>query len=80
MIAVLKPGTTEQQIKSLTDWISSQGLSVHLSTGRYQTIVGLVGDTTRIDEDLFEELEELLICSDIGVSTTEEILETIDNY
>ncbi|MBR5538783.1 MAG: signal recognition particle-docking protein FtsY [Clostridia bacterium] len=31
----------------------------------------------RVDEDLFEELEELLICSDIGVSTTEEILETL---
>ena len=31
----------------------------------------------KVDEDLFEELEELLICSDIGVSTTEEILETL---
>ena len=56
MIAVLKPGATEQQIQSLADWIRSQGLSVHLSTGRYQTIVGLVGDTTRIDEDLLGSL------------------------
>ena len=56
MIAVLKPGTTEQQIQSLTEWIRSQGLTVHLSTGRYQTIVGLVGDTTRIDEDLLGSL------------------------
>ncbi len=56
MIAVLKPGTTEQQIQSLTDWIRSQGLNVHLSTGRYQTIVGLVGDTSRIDEDLLGSL------------------------
>ena len=31
----------------------------------------------KVDEELFEELEELLICSDIGVSTTEEILETL---
>ena len=56
MIAVLKPGTTEQQIQSLTEWIRSQGLTVHLSAGRYQTIVGLVGDTTRIDEDLLGSL------------------------
>lgn len=28
----------------------------------------------KVDEELFEELEELLICSDVGVSTTEEIL------
>ena len=28
----------------------------------------------KVDEELFEELEELLICSDVGVMTTEEIL------
>ena len=56
MIAVLKPDATEQQIQSLAEWIRSQGLNVHLSTGRYQTIVGLVGDTTRIDEDLLGSL------------------------
>jgi len=31
----------------------------------------------KVDEELFEELEELLICSDIGVSTTEEILDSL---
>ncbi|MBQ6614567.1 MAG: signal recognition particle-docking protein FtsY [Clostridia bacterium] len=31
----------------------------------------------KVDEELFEELEELLICSDIGVSTTEEILDNL---
>ncbi len=31
----------------------------------------------KVDEELFEELEELLICSDIGVATTEDILEKL---
>ena len=31
----------------------------------------------KVDEELFEELEELLICSDIGVGPTEEILERL---
>ena len=31
----------------------------------------------RVDEDLLEELEELLICSDVGVSATEEIIEEL---
>ena len=31
----------------------------------------------RIDEDMLEELEELLICSDIGASTTEYILDEL---
>ena len=56
MIAVLRPQATEQQLQSLCQWIRSQGLTVHVSTGRYQTIVGLVGDTSRIDEDLLGSL------------------------
>ncbi len=31
----------------------------------------------KIDEDFFEELEELLICADVGVNATEEILEEL---
>ena len=57
MIAVLKNGTTDSQIKKLTDWIEAQGLQVHLSKGDFQTIVGLVGDTSRIDEDLLVSLD-----------------------
>ncbi len=30
-----------------------------------------------VDEELFDELEELLICADIGVNTTEEILDEL---
>ena len=30
-----------------------------------------------VDEDLFDELEELLISADIGVNTTEEILDEL---
>ena len=31
----------------------------------------------KVDEDLLEELEELLICSDVGVNATEEIIEEL---
>lgn len=31
----------------------------------------------RVDEDLLEELEELLICSDVGVGATEEIIDEL---
>ena len=57
MIAVLKRGTNDKQIADLKAWIESQGLQVHLSKGDYQTIVGLVGDTSRIDEDLLISLD-----------------------
>ena len=57
MIAVLKTGTSEKQLESLLNWIESLGLTVHLSRGDYQTIVGLVGDTSKVDADLLESLD-----------------------
>jgi len=57
MIAILKQNTTDEQLNNLCRWLESQGLSVHLSRGKYETIVGLVGDTSRIDEDLLSGLD-----------------------
>lgn len=57
MIAVLKQGTTEKQIENLSAWLRSQGLEVHLSNGKEHTIIGLVGDTSKIDADLLASLE-----------------------
>ena len=31
----------------------------------------------KIDEDLLEELEEILVCADVGAVTTDEILEEL---
>lgn len=57
MIAVLKQGTKQNQIDNLTDWLRSQGLDVHISNGKEHTIIGLVGDTSKIDAELLESLE-----------------------
>ena len=40
-------------------------------------IDGLFKKFAKVDEDLFDELEELLISADIGVNTTEEILDEL---
>ncbi len=57
MIAVLKNTATEQQIEGIIEWIQSVGLDVHVSKGHYQTVLGLIGDTEKIDEDLLRGLE-----------------------
>ena len=57
MIAVLKQGTTDKQIENLARWLKQQGLDVHLSRGNVHTIVGLVGDTSKVDAELLESLE-----------------------
>ena len=57
MIAIIRQGTSKEQIEKLTHWIEAQGLSVHLSAGEFTTIVGLIGDTSKIDEDLLRSLD-----------------------
>lgn len=57
MIAVLKETATEQQITNLVNWFESQGLKVNRSQGDFVTILGLIGDTTKIDIDLLRGLD-----------------------
>ncbi len=57
MIAVLKQNVTEAQLEHLKGWLNGLGLGVHISRGSYQTVVGLVGDTSRVDIDLLQGLD-----------------------
>ena len=57
MIAILKNGTTPSQIQHLVDWLKNMNLDVHISEGTEVTILGLVGDTSRVDIDLLKSLE-----------------------
>ena len=57
MIAILKPGTTPAQTQHLVDWLKTMNLDVHISQGAEVTVLGLVGDTSRIDMELLKSLE-----------------------
>ncbi len=57
MIAVIKQGTEQKQIDNLIQWLNTQGVSTHISNGEYSTVLGLIGDTSRIDIELLENLE-----------------------
>ena len=57
MIAVLKNGTTAAQREHLIEWLKRMGLEVHLSQGQEITILGLIGDTSRVDMELLSSLE-----------------------
>ena len=56
MIVVLKHGVEAAKREQLIDWLKGQGLTIHISEGEYQTVLGLVGDTTRVDMDLIASL------------------------
>ncbi len=57
MIAVLKRGTTTEQTDHLIRWLKNMNLDVHVSMGQEVTVLGLVGDTSRVDMELLSSLE-----------------------
>jgi len=57
MIIILKDHKDPEQMKSLTDWLTAQGVEVHPTVGKKQTILGVVGDTSKIDTDLVSSLD-----------------------
>ena len=57
MIAILKHGTTPDQTNHLINWLKAMNLDVHISEGAEVTVLGLIGDTSRVDMDLLKSLE-----------------------
>ncbi len=57
MIAILKRGTTPEQTNHLIDWLGRMDLDVHISEGAEVTVLGLIGDTSRVDMELLSSLE-----------------------
>ena len=54
MIVVLKQGTQQKEIDKLTDQLSAQGVEVNPVVGKELIILGLVGDTSKIDPSRIE--------------------------
>jgi 3-deoxy-7-phosphoheptulonate synthase len=51
MIIAMKPGTAREDILNFAALLEKQGVAVHQSQGVSQTVLGLVGDTTGINEE-----------------------------
>jgi 3-deoxy-7-phosphoheptulonate synthase len=57
MIIVVKNNCEERQFNNLVEWIKDLGLDVHVSNGENSTVLGLVGDTSKVDIDLIGTLD-----------------------
>ena len=57
MITVLKKGTTQAQMEHLIEWLKARNLDVHISHGHDYTILGLIGDTSKVDMELLSSLD-----------------------
>ncbi|NWF98874.1 MAG: 3-deoxy-7-phosphoheptulonate synthase [Nitrospirae bacterium] len=68
-IIVLKPGTTEEQLRHIIKKLESKGLQANISKGTERTIIGVIGDTSKITEE-----EESVISIMPGVEDVMRIL------
>ena len=57
MIVVLKHGVPDEKRTQLISWLEALGLKIHISVGEFQTVLGLIGDTTSVDLDLVKSLD-----------------------
>ncbi len=57
MIVILKENPNQVQVESLMNWLRSKDIEIHTSVGEHQTVLGLVGDTSKLDMDLLLALD-----------------------
>ena len=51
MILILKPQADESRVRALAEQLEQRGVAIHYSQGTQESLMGLVGDTTHLDED-----------------------------
>ncbi len=57
MIIVVKKNCEEKQLENLVKWVKSQGLGVDVSRGDHSIVLGLIGDTPKVDIDLVRSMD-----------------------
>ena len=83
MIIIMKPQASKEAVEKVTSLIESKGLQAHLSEGSQVTIVGVVGDKSRLAgsniptksefnhfEILFKKFFNSLICAGLSGFTS----------
>lgn len=63
MIIIMKPGASQKAVSKVTQTIVDNGLQVHLSEGSEVTIVGVVGDKSRLQGsniELYEGVDKVV--------------------
>ena len=57
MVVLFKKNTTQEQIRQFAEHMTQLGLNSQVTVGEHQTIIGLVGDTSRLDIDSLQAMD-----------------------
>lgn len=69
MIVVIKPNSSEAQVREVLDQLRKKGLTPHISEGTERTIIGIIGDKSRLVPD------SLLV-----LPAVEKLVPIVENY
>ncbi|MEW5756855.1 MAG: 3-deoxy-7-phosphoheptulonate synthase [Pseudomonadota bacterium] len=54
MIVIMNSGATDEQVMAVEQKVLAMGMQVNVSRGVARTVVGLIGDETKVDKELLE--------------------------
>lgn len=57
MVVVLKPNPEKEKLDTLVEWLKGKNVAVHQVNGESKVILGLIGDTSKLDIDLIHAME-----------------------
>lgn len=57
MVIILRDNPAQKQIDTLVSWLKEKNLDVHIVKGAGQTIIGLIGDTSKVDIDSIKTMD-----------------------
>jgi 3-deoxy-7-phosphoheptulonate synthase len=64
-IIVMKPGATAGELAHVVERLESRGLKAHISKGTERTIIGVIGDTSKITEDEADAVRAMNAVEDV---------------
>ncbi|SHE73993.1 3-deoxy-D-arabinoheptulosonate-7-phosphate synthase [Desulfofundulus australicus DSM 11792] len=56
MIVVMQQGATPDQVRAVVERLQNSGFQVHISRGVERTIIGIIGDRTRLEDTALEAM------------------------
>lgn len=62
MVVVVNKQASDEKLASLVSFLEDQNLTVHTVRGKYQTILGLIGDTSAVDIDTDRRSRHRRLC------------------
>ena len=56
MLIITRKNAPEEALDEIKEYLITKGFDIHQSTGANRTIIGVIGDTESLDEQLIEAM------------------------